>query len=149
MGQKGKARDPEVVSRIMARVRSKNTLPELQLRKALRSLNYRFGLHNVKLPGTPDVVFSERKLAVFVDGDFWHGRQWRTRGLKSLESQFARVRNRSYWIKKISGNIRRDARVSRQLRRMGWHVARIWESDLSAHPERCIRRVQLMLDGLR
>lgn len=82
---------------------------------------------------------------MFVDGDFWHGRQWRLRGLRSLQSQFRSTANRSYWVRKISGNIRRDARVTRQLRRMGWRVVRIWESELKFNIEGCIRRIARML----
>src|SRR5437660_187965 len=100
-------RDSETVSAIMARVRSRNTGPELQLTKALRTRNLRFLQHSKDLPGRPDIVFPNAKLAVFVNGDFWHGRQWRNRDLKTLAAQFRHSANRSYWIKKITANMRR------------------------------------------
>jgi DNA mismatch endonuclease (patch repair protein) len=142
---KKRARNPTLVSSIMARVKSQHTGPEIQLRNALRSFRYKFETHVHDLPGKPDIVFSIRKVAVFVDGDFWHGRQWRLRGLSSLESQFHGTPNRSYWIRKIAGNIRRDARINRQLRGMGWRVTRIWESELKANTKGCIRRIERML----
>jgi DNA mismatch endonuclease, patch repair protein len=144
-----RARNPVLVSSIMARVKSEHTGPEIQLRNALQSSRFKFETHVPDLPGKPDIVFSIRKVAVFVDGDFWHGRQWRLRGLSSLASQFRATPNRSYWIRKIAGNIRRDARVNRQLRRMGWRVTRIWESELKTNTKGCIRRIERMLSGSR
>ena len=108
-----KARAAKTVSAIMARVRSRNTGPERQLSKMPRRLNYKFSKHNPNLPGRPDICFSDSKLAVFVDGDFWHGRQWRNRGLRSLSAQFRHSPNKQYWVKKITANMRRDARVRR------------------------------------
>lgn len=98
------------------------------------------------MPGCPDLVFSAERVVVFVDGDFWHGRQWRLRGHASLESQFARSRNRAYWVQKISRNVRRDRQTTRKLRTLGWRVIRVWESDLRSRPERCIKRVRLALE---
>src|SRR5947209_1053612 len=112
------------VSAIMRRVRSKGTTPELRLRKALRRLKFRFSSHRADLAGCPDFVFERRRVAIFVDGDFWHGRQWKLRGLPDLASQFERCRNRDYWLKKIQRNISRDRSNSRRLRRLGWTVLR-------------------------
>lgn len=133
----------------MARVRAEHTAPEVRLSRALRFLPEAFDSHVRNLPGQPDFVCRRRKLVVFVDGDFWHGHQWRARGLQSLEAQFRDTPNRSYWIKKITGNIRRDARVNRQLRAMGWRVARLRESEIKTHMERCIRRIERMLGHTR
>lgn len=139
-------RDPATTSRIMASVRSRNTEPEVRLRKALRALGLRFRSHPKNVPGHPDFIFPSKKVAVFVDGDFWHGRQWRLRGLSSLEQQFSQSKNRSYWIRKIMNTVRRDIRTTRLLRRAGWHVVRIWESDLKANPQRPVLRVTKTLD---
>lgn len=125
----------------MAAVRSKNTGPEAILKRALRASGLKFRSHPENVLGRPDLVFPRKKVAVFVDGDFWHGRQWRLRGLSSLEKQFSRSKNRSYWIRKIKNNIKRDKRTTRYLRRLGWHVMRVWESDLKSDPRRLVSRV--------
>ena len=129
------------ISAVMQRVRSKGTAPEVRLGAALRSLKLHFSLHRSDLPGCPDFVFDSQQVVVFLDGDFWHGRQWKLRGLSSLSSQFKRCRNRSYWIEKIERNVSRDRFNSRRLRRLGWTVLRIWESDLRKRPEASLRRV--------
>jgi len=125
----------------MASVRAKDTKPEVALREALRVAGLSFLAHPTDLPGHPDLVFLRERVAVFVDGDFWHGRQWRLRGHRSLAKQFAGSPNRTYWIKKITRNVERDALTTRTLRRLGWRVVRVWESDLKANPQRCVRRV--------
>jgi len=141
-----RSRESALVSRIMRAVRSRGTVPERMLKIALRRHGYRFKSHVRDLPGNPDFVFEDRRVAVFVDGDFWHGRQWKLRNFRSLEHQFRDTNNASYWLRKISGNVRRDRRVDRQLRTAGWHVIRIWESALRDQPERCLRRIQRLLE---
>ena len=79
------------------------------MRKALWARGLRFRLHQKSLPGRPDIVFPSAKLAVFVDGDFWHGRQWRTRGFPSSAQQFEGVHGRDYWVTKLEANTRRDS----------------------------------------
>lgn len=143
---KNAKRDPSVISRIMSRVRSRDTQPELWLRRALRTEGVRFRVYAKNLPGHPDFVFLRERLVLFLDGDFWHGRQWRLRGLPSLTHQFSRSPNRTYWVRKITRNLERDAEVTRTLRRLGWRVVRIWESDLKTHPARCLRRVHRALE---
>ena len=140
------ARDPAITSRIMASVRSANTQPEIQLQRAARSLGRRFRVCVKDMPGCPDVVFPRERVAVFVDGDFWHGRQWRLRGHHSLESQFARSHNRAYWVHKIRRNVQRDRQITRLLRKLGWRVVRLWESDLRSYPERGLRRLSRVLE---
>ena len=134
-------RDPTLVSRIMSSVRSKNTEPELVLKRYLRRLGKRFQCQPVGMPGRPDFAFPIHRVAVFVDGDFWHGRQWRLRGFRTLSVQFSSLRNRKYWVRKITSNMKRDARSTRQLRRLGWKVVRVWEHDLKSNPRRCVRRI--------
>jgi DNA mismatch endonuclease (patch repair protein) len=110
-------------------VKSRNfgsdTRHERVLRGALWKRGLRFRKHVKELPGTPDVVFPRSKVVVFCDGDFWHGRRW--------SSQKAKLRNgsnASYWLAKIEENRRRDARVGARLRRLGWRVIRVWETDV-------------------
>ena len=141
-------RDSVLISKIMAAVHSKNTLPEIRLRKALRTLGRRLRSHPLNIPGHPDLVFTKERVAVFVDGDFWHGRQWRLRKLPSLEHQFSESKNRSYWIQKISRNVERDKRTTRELRRLGWTVIRVWESDLNKNMDKCVLRIQRTMKEL-
>ena len=92
---------------------------------------------NVKrLPGCPDLVLAECRLAVFCDGDFWHGRRWRQRRAK-LASGW----NAEYWVAKIGRNRQRDRLVNRQLRGLGWNVIRVWESDVRRNPARVAQRI--------
>lgn len=116
---------PRARSALMARIRSENTGPELLLARLLRRARRSFQTHQRDLPGRPDFVFRRPRVAVFVDGSFWHGwrfAQWR---LKLSEK----------WEAKIEANIRRDRRNRSKLRRAGWIVVRIWEHQLEADPE--------------
>lgn len=113
----------------MAAVRAKNTKPELALRSYLHAHGLRFRIHDAKLMGHPDLVFRSAKVAVFVDGDFWHGAGWRERGLKGYEEQFPS--RREFWVAKIARNIERDRAVNRALESQGWKVIRVFASELS------------------
>jgi len=112
-------------SRVGAANRKKNTAPETLLRKALAASGLRFRLHAKGLPGCPDLVFRRRKIAVFCDGDFWHGRNWAKRKRK-LSAGW----NAEYWVSKIQRNRERDRAVGRELKRSGWRVIRLWESQV-------------------
>jgi len=126
-------------SRTMAAIKAKDTKSELALRKALSGHGLRYRLHKKDLPGRPDLVFSAYRLVVFCDGDFWHGRKW-----KDPKKRKFRVRQ-SYWLNKISSNIARDKRNNRDLRKMGWRVLRIWETDILKNPENAAKRVIVAL----
>jgi len=108
-------------SLIMANVRSRNTGPELVVRRALHSAGLRYRLHDGRLPGRPDIVFASRKLALFVHGCFWHRCPHCKNGAKSVGS------NKGYWLPKLARNSVRDKKARRRLRRMGWKVRVIWE----------------------
>lgn len=135
-------RDSVTISKIMASVRSKGTRPEIQLKKYLRLIGRRFRSHPANIPGRPDFIFPKERVAVFLDGDFWHGHQWRVRALPSLNRQFSASKNKAYWIEKIKRNVARDRRITRRLHRLGWHVVRLWESDLKKDFVKCLKRVQ-------
>lgn len=113
--------DAEKRSRMMAAVHSKDTGPELVVRRLAHRLGYRFRLHRKDLPGTPDVVFPSRKSVMFVHGCFWHGHKC-PRG-KAPSSNVA------FWRRKIEKNRRRDARCEKQLRTDGWKVLTLWECE--------------------
>ncbi len=121
----------------MARVRSRGTVPEALLKKALRKAGLQFKTNDRNLPGKPDIVLPGKKVAVFVDGDFWHGRQWQKRGLASIDAQFCRTRSKKYWLGKIRRNMHRDCVATSSLLARGWKVLRIWESDIRANLNRC------------
>ena len=140
-------RDTEVTSRIMSQVRSKDTRPEMMVRRGLWALGYRYRLHRKGLPGKPDIVFPGAKLAVFIDGDFWHGNAWRVRELNSLADLFPT--NTDWWVEKIERNMQRDTEVTEALEDMGWTVLRVWESDILSHPEGVIDRIRRLVDRLR
>lgn len=123
------SRDPAVTSRIMSAVRSRDTGPELRLRRELHRRGLRYRVHR-PLVGRPDIVFARARVAVFVDGDFWHGNTWRLRGASSLAEYLDGRGNAAFWHSKISATIARDETVTRQLSEQGWRVLRLWESDL-------------------
>lgn len=142
-------RDAAVTSRIMAAIPSRDTKAEVVLRKALHSRGFRYRVHSRAILGRPDIAFVSRRVAVFVDGDFWHGNTWRLRGATSLRAQFGRWRNSDFWISKIRGNMARDRAVNRALRREGWTVIRVWESAIARDLDSCIARVVAACSGRR
>jgi DNA (cytosine-5)-methyltransferase 1 len=139
-------RSKEQISSIMAKVKSKDTKPETKLRDALIERGIVFSDESVGLPGKPDLLLSDNKIAIFVDGDFWHGNQWQTRGFASLEDQFQESNTKDYWVKKIQGNIIRDSKVTYELFESGWVVIRLWESQINDDLETC---VNIVLDTIQ
>jgi DNA mismatch endonuclease (patch repair protein) len=99
-------------------------------------LGIRYRLHAADLPGKPDIVFRAARVVVFCDGDFWHGRRWSER-----REKLKRGINASYWTAKIAANMARDRRIARLLRRQGWTVVRLWETDILRDPGRGVARV--------
>jgi DNA (cytosine-5)-methyltransferase 1 len=114
----------------MRKVKGKNTKPELLIRQALWKQGLRYRVHASTLPGKPDIVFPRHRIAVFIDGDFWHGHQWSKRRLRSLEEQFGNSANKDYWLTKIRKTINRDCQATKELVNSGWKVIRLWESDI-------------------
>jgi DNA mismatch endonuclease (patch repair protein) len=132
-------RDPAVTSRMMAAVRNKDTKAELALRRALHRRGLRYRLHPAGVFGRPDIAIRSRRLAVFADGDMWHGNAWRLRGLGRLEDMFPN--NTEFWTKKIRRNIERDKEVTARLTEEGWTVVRLWESEILKDPYAAAERV--------
>jgi len=133
------SRDPETTYRIMSAIKSKDTKPEILLGKAMWALGLRYRKHGKNIPGKPDFVFKEKKIAVFCDGDFWHGNNWKLRGLNSIKEELAGYDD--FWEKKISRNIERDAEVNQALISDGWLVLRFWESDINYCVSKCAKTV--------
>ena len=121
----------------MSRIRGKNTGPELAISAGLKERHLVWESHVGDLPGRPDFVFRNERVAVFVDGDFWHG--WRFSQWRDKLSE--------KWEVKIEGNRMRDVRNHRSLRRMGWTVIRIWEHQIKNDLSKCIRRVMEALEN--
>lgn len=126
----------------MSAIRAKNTKAEIALRKALSQLGLRYRLHKKDLPGRPDIVFVAIRLAVFCDGDFWHGRLWNQRKRPRF-----RVRN-AYWTRKIETNMLRDKKNNLALKRLGWSVIRLWETDILRDPSAVAHKVERRVRSL-
>lgn len=107
---------------VMARVRNRNTAPELVVRRLLHAMGYRFRLHRRDLPGSPDIVLPKYRTAIFVHGCFWHGHPGCPRAARPTT-------NVEFWNRKLDTNLRRDAQVREDLERLGWHVVVVWQCE--------------------
>lgn len=125
-------------SKMMSKIRGKNTKPELLFRKALWAKGVRYRIDSKKLPGKPDLSIAKYKLAIFIDGEFWHGYNWDERKphLKS---------NKGFWIPKIERNMQRDREVNQQLKDLGYTVFRFWSKEINDDLERCIKDVLIYI----
>jgi DNA mismatch endonuclease (patch repair protein) len=123
---------PQERSRVMARVKGKNTTPELKVRRLLHRMGARFRLHRKDLPGAPDIVLPSRKLAIFVHGCFWHGHDC-ARGARVPKQ------NRDYWVGKVDRNRTRDVASRAALEAAGWRVETIWECEMKSGLEERLR----------
>lgn len=124
--------DRKTRSKMMASVRRQDTVPEMRLRRLLWACGLRgYRVHRKDIPGTPDLAWIGEKVAVFVDGSFWHGHP----------SAFTPGKSGAFWDKKIETNIARDRRVSRELKRRGWKVLRFWDFEVKKEASACITRV--------
>lgn len=124
---------PEERSRIMRQVRSRDTKPEMRVRRALHAAGLRFRLHDKRLPGRPDLALRKRKTVVFVHGCLWH---WHGCPRSRMPSS-----NVDYWRAKIARNVERDAEHAVALQRLGWRVEVVWECELAPATERLIARL--------
>ncbi len=123
----------------MSRVRSKNTKPELQIRRLVWSLGYRYRLHSKKLPGRPDIVFPGRKKVIFIHGCYWHQHD-NCRQYRMPRSKL------DFWLPKLEGNKKRDVFNQQMLREMGWDYLVIWECQLK-DKEKVASRIVDFLEG--
>lgn len=114
----------------MSRIRSKNTKPEVFVFEELKKLGLAFETHH-SLPGKPDIVFSKEKVAVFIDGEFWHGKY-----LKKIKHRLS-----DYWVTKITNNRKRDRKNRKLLKSDGWHIIKLWDDDIKKHPKRELLKI--------
>lgn len=138
------ARDAAVTSRIMSAVRNRGGAAELAIRRRLWANGLRYRVRS-RLHGRPDLVFPGARLAIFIDGDLWHGNSWRVRGLPSLEAQFPT--RTEWWVAKIRRNMQRDLEVNALLRAAGWTVLRYWESAVLEDPNGVAREIAERVHG--
>jgi DNA (cytosine-5)-methyltransferase 1 len=130
----------------MRRVRSSDTTPEILLRKALWQRGLRYAICKTELPGKPDIVLPSRRIAIFVDGDLWHGGQWQHRGKVALEDQFSVTRSKDYWLEKIRRNMERDCAATDRLLCAGWTVLRFWESEIHKNLKQCVETTMNVIE---
>lgn len=117
---------------IMSRIKGKNTHIELNIRKKLWALGFRgYRIHSSKVLGSPDIIFSKKKVAIFLDGDFWHGYVLRERAEKLPV----------YWLNKIRRNMGRDREYSKELKGQGWKVLRFWEHEIMKNLDKVVTKI--------
>ncbi|MBL7131338.1 MAG: very short patch repair endonuclease [Candidatus Omnitrophica bacterium] len=125
-------------SDLMRKIRSDKTTPEILLQKALRKEKIKFRKNCTTIAGKPDIVLIKKKIAVFVDGEFWHGYRWKQKKKKIKD-------NRDYWIPKIERNIVRDRKHNRKLKNSGWQVIRFWQQQVIKDLPKCIQKIKKSL----
>ena len=126
---------PEQRRKNMQHIRSNNTKIEIILRKALWHKGYRYRLNYKKLPGTPDIALTKYRIAIFVDGEFWHG--------KDFEKTKEKLKNnKNYWIEKIEENIQRDIKNDKLLRQMDWIPIHFWSNDIKKYLNYCVEEIE-------
>ncbi len=135
--------DSATRSRMMSGIRSRDTRPEMVIRRGLHARGYRYRLHSRRLPGKPDLVFQSRRAVIFVNGCFWHGHSCHLFKWPSTRA--------SWWRAKIEGNRARDASVREHIADMGWRQLRVWECALKGvnrrSPDDVVEEVAAWLEG--
>ena len=121
----------------MKNIHGKDTKIEVILRKALWNKGCRYRKNYKKLPGSPDIVLTKYKIAIFCDGEFFHGKDWDT-----LKQRLEKSNNSEYWINKISRNKERDDEINKKLDFEGWTVIRFWGEDIKKHTDECVKVVE-------
>ena len=128
---------PEQRHKNMKHIRSKDTKIEIILRKALWHEGIRYRKNYDKLPGKPDIAITKYKIAVFCDGEFFHGKDW-----NQLQVKLKNSNNSEYWLKKIQRNINRYYEVEQEIRAQGWIVLRFWGKDIKQDVNMCVKSIK-------
>lgn len=124
-------------SKTMSHIKGKDTSIELALRKALWKKGYHYRKNYSKLPGKPDICLTKYKIAIFCDGEFFHGKDWEVR-----KTKVANGNNGEYWLKKIQENMKRDNEKDKELMFLGWTVIHFWGKDILKNTEECIKVIE-------
>lgn len=122
---------PEKRSWVMSKIRGRNTKIDMRMKNLLSEIGCRHVMYP-KMFGNPDFIIPAEKIAIFCDGDFWHGYKYEEKKKPA----------KKFWRDKIEGNMRRDRRITRKLRYDGWSVLRFWEHDIENKPDKCKRRIK-------
>lgn len=130
-------RDSATVSKNMGKIRSKDTSIELRLRKALWNKGYRYRKNYTALPGSPDIVLTKYKIAIFCDSEFFHGKDW-----EILKLRLEKGNNPEYWIKKIEHNRTRDWENDKKLLFLGYTAIHFWGQDIVKHIDECLKTIE-------
>ena len=131
------SRDSATVSNNMRKIHSKDTSIELLLRKALWYKGYRYRKNYKALPGSPDIVLTKYKIAIFCDSEFFHGKDW-----EILKLRLEKGKNPDFWIKKIERNRNRDYENDKKLLFLGYTVLHFWGQDISKHTDECLQTIE-------
>ena len=131
------SRDSATVSNNMRKIHSKDTSIELLLRKALWHKGYRYRKNYKALPGSPDIVLTKYKIAIFCDSEFFHGKDW-----EILKLRLENWKNADFWIKKIERNRNRDYENDKKLLFLGYTVLHFWGQDISKHTDECLQTIE-------
>jgi DNA mismatch endonuclease (patch repair protein) len=121
-------------SKLMSKIKAKDTKPEIKLRKELWKLGFRYRKHLKSFPGSPDIVMKKYKIVIFIDGEFWHGHNWEDKKMK-IKS------NREFWIPKIERNMQRDQENNLKIEKLGYKVLRFWEQTIKKDLAGCITTI--------
>lgn len=127
----------------MQRIRSKDTKAEVLLRKALWHRGVRYRKNYKALPGTPDIAITKYRIAVFVDGGFWHARGHEEHPGEQIQT------NKVFWTKKLKRNVERDKDVNQALLELGWLVLRYWDSDVNRNCDGCVKDIMQYLPHMK
>ena len=122
----------------MSRIRSEDTSIEKKLRSILWRKGYRFRKNDKNILGKPDIVFKKKRVLIFCDSSFWHGRDFDTKVLKIKN-------NNEYWVNKIKRNIERDKEVKRKLKKEKWTVLRFWDVEINKQPDKVLAKIEKYL----
>ena len=133
----------------MQHIRGVDTKPEILLRKKLWGMGYRYRKNYKKLPGKPDIVLTKEKICIFVDSEFFHGKDflagYKSNKYSSLKEQLEHGDNSEFWMSKIQRNMERDQEVNRELQELGWKVIRFWSKDILRDVDGCIEIVKSVI----
>lgn len=134
----------QCTQKTMKKLKSSDTSIEVTLRKALWKKGYRYRKNCAELPGKPDIVITKYKIAIFCDGEFFHGKDWEIR-----KPKIAQGNNGDYWIRKISRNRERDDEINKKLLAMGWTVIRFWGNDIKKNTDECIKVIEEIIFSIK
>lgn len=131
------SKDPAIISKNMSKIHSKDTSIELLLRKSLWNKGYRYRKNYKALPGSPDIVLTKYKIAIFCDSEFFHGKDW-----EILKLRLEKGKNPDFWIKKIERNRSRDCENDKKLLFLGYTVIHFWGQDIINHTDECLQAIE-------